>query len=132
MCRVVMVCSAFSAFSDQCHRTPHVARYKLENGKFVVPGPIEDGLRLSSMYVAQAFIHGANKPHNVILIVPDFAACATELHLSGDDAKPASMVNNPKVRELVAQDLEYAAKNVKRWVAPGFARAVAAVAGFRL
>lgn len=68
------------------------------------------------MFVAQAFIHGANKLHNVILIVPDFAACATELHLSGNDAKPAAMVDNPKVRELVSKDLEYAAKSVKRWV----------------
>ena len=90
-------------------------RYKLENGKFVVPGPIEDGVRLSSMFIAQAFVHGANKKHNVILIVPDFAACAVHLHLEGDDAKPANMVKDQRVRDLIQNDLDYASKSMKRY-----------------
>jgi len=67
------------------------------------------------MFIAQAFVHGANKKHNVILIVPDFAACAVHLHLEGDDAKPANMVKDQRVRDLIQNDLDYASKSMKRY-----------------
>lgn len=44
--------------------------YKLENGKYVAPAPLEEQLRLSS-YVNQAYIYGINKPYNIALIVPE-------------------------------------------------------------
>lgn len=45
-------------------------QYKLENGKYVVPAPLEDML-CRSKFIAQAFVYGDNRPHNVALIVPD-------------------------------------------------------------
>ena len=45
-------------------------QYKLENGKYVVPSPLEEELKLSP-YVANVMIYGANHPHNVALVVPD-------------------------------------------------------------
>ena len=45
-------------------------QYKLENGKYVVPAPLEEQLQLSP-YVVQVFIYGDNKPFNVALVVPD-------------------------------------------------------------
>jgi long-chain acyl-CoA synthetase len=45
--------------------------YKLANGKYIAPAPLEDMLARSNI-IAQACIHGANKPHNVAIIVPDF------------------------------------------------------------
>ena len=39
-------------------------QYKLENGKYVVPAPLEELLQLSP-YINQACIHGFNKPFNV-------------------------------------------------------------------
>jgi acyl-CoA synthetase (AMP-forming)/AMP-acid ligase II len=50
----------------------HKELYKLENGKYVVPVPVEDAVG-RSQFVAQVMVCGANKPHNVALIVPDFA-----------------------------------------------------------
>eukprot|EP00595_Chromulina_sp_UTEXLB2642_P000701 CAMPEP_0196761274 /NCGR_PEP_ID=MMETSP1095-20130614/429_1 /TAXON_ID=96789 ORGANISM="Chromulina nebulosa, Strain UTEXLB2642" /NCGR_SAMPLE_ID=MMETSP1095 /ASSEMBLY_ACC=CAM_ASM_000446 /LENGTH=537 /DNA_ID=CAMNT_0042110559 /DNA_START=460 /DNA_END=2073 /DNA_ORIENTATION=+ len=47
-------------------------QYKLENGKYVVPTPVEDTLA-RSLYIAQALIYGDNKPYNVALVVPDIA-----------------------------------------------------------
>ncbi|MEO7093246.1 MAG: AMP-binding protein, partial [Polyangiales bacterium] len=44
--------------------------YKLENGKFVAPAPIEEAITLSP-FIAQAMVHGLNRPHNVALLVPD-------------------------------------------------------------
>lgn len=45
-------------------------QYKLENGKYVVPSPLEEQLKLSP-FIANVMIHGANHPHNVALVVPD-------------------------------------------------------------
>jgi long-chain acyl-CoA synthetase len=47
--------------------------YKLENGKYVAPVPLEERLKLSPL-VANVMIHGANRPCNVALVVPDLAA----------------------------------------------------------
>jgi long-chain acyl-CoA synthetase len=47
-------------------------KYKLENGKYVVPAPLEDTY-CRSLFVAQTFIFGDNKPKNVLLVVPDWA-----------------------------------------------------------
>ena len=46
-------------------------QYKLENGKYVVPGPIED-IICRSHFIQQALLFGDNKEYNVILVVPDF------------------------------------------------------------
>jgi long-subunit acyl-CoA synthetase (AMP-forming) len=45
--------------------------YKLENGKYVTPVPLEDDL-CRSQFILQCMVYGANRPFNVALIVPDF------------------------------------------------------------
>ncbi|MBM4364259.1 MAG: long-chain fatty acid--CoA ligase, partial [Deltaproteobacteria bacterium] len=44
--------------------------YKLSNGKYVAPAPLEEKLQLSP-YIAQCVVYGEDQPHNVALIVPD-------------------------------------------------------------
>jgi len=44
-------------------------QYKLANGRYVSPAPLEESLKLSPL-VASAFIYGENRPCNVALIVP--------------------------------------------------------------
>ena len=48
-------------------------QYKLENGKYVVPTPLEEQLKLSP-FIANVMVYGDNKPYNVALIVPDVEA----------------------------------------------------------
>ena len=48
-------------------------QYKLENGKYVMPGPLEERLALSP-YIKNVMLYGANRPHNVALVVVDRAA----------------------------------------------------------
>jgi long-chain acyl-CoA synthetase len=48
-------------------------QYKLETGKYVAPALLEEDLKLSP-FIANAMLYGANKPHNVALIVPEVAA----------------------------------------------------------
>lgn len=45
-------------------------QYKLENGKYVVPVPIEEAMKLSP-WVVNVMVHGANRPYNVAIVVPD-------------------------------------------------------------
>jgi long-chain acyl-CoA synthetase len=52
-------------------------QYKLSNGKYVSPAPLEERLKLSPL-IANAMITGDNRAHNVALIVPsaDIAGAA--------------------------------------------------------
>lgn len=45
-------------------------QFKLENGKYVVPAPLEDKLGRGP-FVLQCFLYGANKPSCVMLLVPN-------------------------------------------------------------
>jgi hypothetical protein len=45
--------------------------YKLENGKYITPVPLEDSI-CRSQFVLQCMVYGSNRPFNVALIVPDF------------------------------------------------------------
>jgi long-chain acyl-CoA synthetase len=45
-------------------------QFKLENGKYVVPTPLEDKLGRGP-FVLQCFLYGANKPSCVMLLVPN-------------------------------------------------------------
>jgi long-chain acyl-CoA synthetase len=91
-------------------------QYKLENGKYVVPSPLEEQLKLSP-FIANAMIHGANKPYNVALIVLDVMAlqkwCQTEaIDPSGD------LATNPKVVALIQNEVESCAKAFKIYEKP--------------
>jgi long-chain acyl-CoA synthetase len=48
-------------------------QYKLENGKYVVPTPLEEALKLSP-YVTNVMVYGDNRPFNVALIVANVPA----------------------------------------------------------
>ncbi|MBM4361673.1 MAG: long-chain fatty acid--CoA ligase [Deltaproteobacteria bacterium] len=47
--------------------------YKLENGRYVAPAPLEDALR-ASPYFANVMLHGENRPWNVAILVLNDAA----------------------------------------------------------
>jgi long-chain acyl-CoA synthetase len=85
-------------------------QYKLENGKYVVPTPIEEKIKLSR-YVANALVHGANKPHNVALIVPDRASIEAWARAQG--VPPAEILSHPLVRDLIRVEIETHCHDVK-------------------
>jgi len=66
--------------------------YKLENGKYVVPGPIEETLK-KSRFIHQVFIYGDSKAYNVAIIVPEFTAIKHWL----TESKIAFVDDNAKV-----------------------------------
>jgi long-chain acyl-CoA synthetase len=46
-------------------------QYKLVNGKYVVPSPLEDVLN-RFIAIQQCFLYGNNREHNVLLVVPNY------------------------------------------------------------
>lgn len=60
--------------------------YKLDNGKYVVPGHIENALILGPL-INQAIVEGKDRPYNIALIVPNFEAIGYELKIdkAGED-----------------------------------------------
>jgi len=73
-------------------------------GKNITPALIENDLK-QNRWISQAVMHGDRRPYPVVLITLDpeeAPALASELGLEGDDADPARLHENPKVRDLVA------------------------------
>ncbi len=78
-------------------------QYKLENGKYVVPSPLEEELKLSP-FIANVMIHGANKPFNVALVVPDADALNKWAAQTGADL--GNIEKSDQVRELIEKELK--------------------------
>lgn len=85
-------------------------QYKLENGKYVVPTPLEDRLKLSG-FINQVFLFGDNRVHNVCLVVPDFEALAAWAKEQGiEDRSAAALCADERAHAKVGEQLaEYAA-----------------------
>ncbi len=92
-------------------------QYKLENGKYVVPAPLEELLQLSPL-VNQAYIHGFNKPFNVALLVPDRAALEKWAGDKGIGGGYEMILANPRTEKLFTEQLELYSKDFKRYEQP--------------
>jgi len=86
-------------------------QYKLENGKYVVPSPLEEELKLSP-YISNVMIYGDGHPFNVAVIALDPVAVtrwASGQHL----ALASELAREPAVRELIARELEEHSRTFK-------------------
>jgi long-chain acyl-CoA synthetase len=80
-------------------------QFKLENGKYVAPVPIEEAIKLSP-FVANVLVHGANRPFNVALVVPELTALRQWASTHGVPAEPVSaLLEHPRVRELYRDEI---------------------------
>ncbi len=80
-------------------------QYKLENGKYVVPAPLEEKLKLSP-FINQIMIDGTNRPFNTAVIVPELESLRLwakdkGVRFSGD----ADLCQSTEVRELLEQQI---------------------------
>ncbi len=93
-------------------------QYKLENGKYVVPTPIEDRLKLSG-FINQAFIYGDNRRFNVCLVVPDFPALGRWAQEQGiDDTTPAALVTDERAHARIGEELVQYGADLKSYERP--------------
>ena len=79
--------------------------YKLENGKYVAPVPLEEKLQLSP-YIAQCVVTGSGRPHNVALIIPDRPAVEAWAKSQGIDETGDELYTNPQVRSLLETEVD--------------------------
>lgn len=87
--------------------------YKLENGKYVAPAPLEEKITLSP-FIAQVMIHGADRPFNVALIVPDLLTLQNWVSTQGLSPEPVEqMLRHPTVTKLFERELESYSKEFK-------------------
>ena len=76
--------------------------YKLNNGRYVAPAPLEEKLKLSP-YIAHCMVYGAGQPYNVALIVADIPALSA--HLGRDDQTPDELIADPRSRRLFEDEI---------------------------
>jgi len=80
-------------------------QYKLENGKYVVPTPLEEQIKLSP-FIANVMVYGDNRLYNVALLVANMDAlkdwAQTQQMSVGD---PEQLLTDPRVRQLFKDEL---------------------------
>ncbi len=80
-------------------------QYKLENGKYVVPTPLEEALKLSP-YIANVMVYGDNRPFNVALLVANVDAVQSWAQEQGLSAQGDALLAHEKVRALMKGEID--------------------------
>ncbi len=89
--------------------------YKLENGKYVAPAPIEETITLSPL-IAQIMVHGQDKPFNVAVVVPDLAALEAWAKTQGlEGLSKDALCAHEKVRTALAAEMEKYSADIKSY-----------------
>jgi len=93
-------------------------QYKLENGRYVVPTPIEERLRISPL-IANCVVYGANRPYNVVLVVPDRSEVCQRLVVEGElKADPERVLSDPRVSAWVLQEVRALSRDFRSFERP--------------
>ena len=87
-------------------------QYKLENGKYVVPTPLEEAIKLSP-YVLNVMVYGDNRPYNVALVAANMDAVKDWAQKSGVPGSGDSLLQNESVRALFKNEIEQCSKQFK-------------------
>ncbi len=89
-------------------------QYKLENGKYVVPSPLEEKLKLSP-FIANSFVYGDNRLYNVALVVPDAAALEKWASQNGITERGDALLANEKVNALYREEVDKHSADFKQF-----------------
>jgi len=90
-------------------------QYKLENGKYIVPTPIEEAIGMSR-FISQVVLFGANKPRNIVLLVPEWNAIRTELKM--DNLSEEDLSNDKLVKSLIDAEIVANCWRLKKFEVP--------------
>jgi len=91
-------------------------QYKLENGKYVVPTPIESAIGMSR-FVSQVVLFGANRPYNIALVVPEWPAIRAELGID-DSVSEEELASDEKVCNLMDEEISKTCSTLKKFEIP--------------
>jgi long-chain acyl-CoA synthetase len=76
--------------------------YKLNNGRYVAPTPLEEKLKLSP-FVSNCMVYGAGQPYNVALIVADLPAL--HAYFGGELTTPQQVLADRRTRRLFEDEI---------------------------
>ncbi len=80
--------------------------YKLQNGKYVAPAPLEEKLKLSP-FITNVMVYGDNRLFNVALVVPDFSTLKPWAEGQGiSTSSDEKLIEDPKVKEQMKSEVE--------------------------
>jgi len=82
----------------------------------VVPTPIEDAIGMSR-FIAQVVLTGANRPHNVALLVPEWATIRTELKVD-ESVSDDELANDQRVKDLIDSEIKKNCSSLKKFEIP--------------
>lgn len=96
-------------------------QYKLENGKYIVPAPIEDTIG-RSQYISQVMVYGSHRPYNVAFIVPDVPELSKwciehqiPVQNLNNQAELDELLTKPKIIQLYNEELIKYANELKKF-----------------
>jgi long-chain acyl-CoA synthetase len=88
-------------------------QYKLENGKYVAPAPLEEQLKLSP-FIVNAMVYGDNRLFNVALVVADMDAVKKWAAEAGVSAESDDkLLENARVKDMLQLEVEKASGSFK-------------------
>jgi long-chain acyl-CoA synthetase len=86
--------------------------YKLANGRYVAPAPLEEKLQLSP-FISQAIVYGDNQTHNVALIVPDMTALKAWAERQGIGLDEKAILSDSRTHDLMRKEIESCSRDFK-------------------
>jgi len=90
-------------------------QYKLQNGKYVVPTPIEEQIKLSPL-IDHCLLYGADKPYCVLMVVPNRNALESEAEERGIDL--SNLEQDPKIIALLKQEVSTCVQGLQSYMRP--------------
>jgi long-chain acyl-CoA synthetase len=91
-------------------------QYKLDNGKYVVPTPIETAVSVSR-FISQVVLHGANRPFNIALLVPEWNSIRAELNI-GETVTEEELAKDERVHRLIDGEIASHCSKLKKFEVP--------------
>ncbi|MBU3915166.1 long-chain fatty acid--CoA ligase [bacterium] len=91
--------------------------YKMENGKYVSPGPIEEQLK-NSPYISQTMVSGTNQLFNVALIIPEEEALVNFAKKNSIDTASSDWKDDPKIYQLFEGEIKKYTEPFKKFERP--------------
>jgi long-chain acyl-CoA synthetase len=87
--------------------------YKLDNGKYVAPVPLEEKLGLS-LFISQVMVYGENRPCNVAVVVPDLLMLRAQAAQRGvAEGEPQRLAHDQKAREILRAEIDRQGRDFK-------------------
>ena len=89
-------------------------QYKLLNGKYVVPTPLEEKLKLSR-YITNVMVYGMNQNYNVAIVIPDLESLVPWAKERGLGSDVAALLENADVRQLFQDEIDQYSAEFKQY-----------------